>query len=51
MLSVDRKESYLFVGSVNAYHEEWLGSSKKNLHSRAARDFASSSEAKLRPFV
>ena len=40
--SVDRKASFLFVGDVNAHHEEWLGSSMMN-HGRAARHFASSS--------
>ena len=25
--SVDTKTSFLFVGDVNAHHEEWLGSS------------------------
>ena len=43
MLSVDRKASFAFVAHVNSHHEVWLGSSKTNLHGRAARDFASSS--------
>ena len=39
----NRKASFLFVGDVKTYYEEWLGSSMTNFHSRAARDFASSS--------
>ena len=39
--SVNRQESFLFVCDVNAQHEEWLESSKANLHGRAVRDFAS----------
>ena len=41
--SVGKNASFLFVGDVNAHHEEWLGSSTTNLHGRAARDFVSSS--------
>ena len=37
---VDRKAFFLFVGDVNAHHEEWLGSSTTNLYNRAAGDFA-----------
>ena len=33
----------LFIGDVNAHHEECIGSSMTNLHGRAARDSASSS--------
>ena len=29
--SLDRKASFLFVGDVNAHHEEWLGSSTKTV--------------------
>ena len=36
--SVDRKASFLFVGDVNAHHEERLRSPTTNLHGRAARD-------------
>ena len=39
--SVERKATFLCVGNANAHHEEWLGSCATNLHSRAARDFAS----------
>ena len=38
-----QKASFLFIGNVNAHHEEWLGSSMTNLQSRAECDFASSS--------
>ena len=31
----------VFVGDVNAHHEEWLVSSMTTLHGRAALDFAS----------
>ena len=40
---VERNATFLFVGDINAHHEEWLGSSAANLHSRAVRDFALSS--------
>ena len=46
MQSVGGKTSFLFVGDVNAHHREWLGSSMKNLHDRAARGFSSSSGCK-----
>ena len=42
--SVNRGAPFLFVGSVNAYHEEWLGSSTTNLHRKAACDCTSSSD-------
>ena len=41
--SVDRKAPLLFVGDVNACHEELLGSSTTTVQSRASLDFASSS--------
>ena len=42
MQSVDRN-FFLFIGNVNAHHEERLGSPTTNLHGSAARDFVSSS--------
>ena len=39
---MDRKASFLFVGDVNAHHEEWLGSSMTNGHGRVAHYFTSS---------
>ena len=41
--SVDKKASLLFVGDVNAQHEQWLGSSTMSVHDRAVLDIASSS--------
>ena len=41
--SDDKKASFLFVGDVNAHHEEWLVSSTTAVHGRAALDFVSSS--------
>ena len=38
MQSVDRKTSFMFVGGMNIYHKEWLGSSTTNLRVRTARD-------------
>ena len=38
---VYRKAFFLFVGDVNAHHNEYLGSSMTNLHGRVASDFAS----------
>ena len=33
----DRKSDFVFVGDVNAYHEDWLGSiTPTDIHSRAA---------------
>ena len=40
---INRKAYSLFVGDVNAHHEEFLGSSATTLHGRIARDFTSSS--------
>ena len=39
--SLDRNAYFLFIGDVNAHHEEWLGPSTTNLHGRVARGFAS----------
>ena len=39
---MDKKALSLFVHDVNAHHEEYLGSSKTNLHGTPTRDFASS---------
>ena len=36
----DVRASFLFVGDLNGYHQEWLGSTTKNRHSVAAFDFA-----------
>ena len=36
----DVRASYLFVGDLNCHHQEWLGSTKSNLHEAAAYDFA-----------
>ena len=41
--SVDRKTSFVAVSDVNAYHEEWHGSSTITMLCRAALGFASSS--------
>ena len=41
--SIDRKASFLFVGDLNAHHEEWLGSSMATVLDRAVLDFASPS--------
>ena len=35
---------FLFIGDVNAHHEEWLGSSTTTAHGRAALDIVSSSD-------
>ena len=32
--------SFLFVGDLNGYHQEWLGSTTTNRHGVAAFDFA-----------
>ena len=40
--SVEKRKSFLFVGNVNAHHEEWLGSSTTTMHGRAVLHFASS---------
>ena len=37
------KKAYLFVGDVNAHHDEWLNSSTTTVHSKVTLDFASSS--------
>ena len=36
----DIRGSFLFVGDLNGHHQEWLGSTTKNLHEVAAIDFA-----------
>ena len=36
------EKGFLFVGDVNAHHEERLGSFTTNLHSKTAHDFVSS---------
>ena len=38
--SVDVRASFLFVGDLNGYHQEWLGSTTTNRHGVAAFDFA-----------
>ena len=37
----DVRASFLFVGDLNGYHQEWLGSTTTNRHGVAAFDFAS----------
>ena len=36
----DVRSSFLFVGDLNAHHQEWLGSTTTNHHGVAAFDFA-----------
>ena len=36
----DVRTSFLFVGDLNGYHQEWLGSTTTNSHGVAAFDFA-----------
>ena len=36
----DVRASFLFVGDLNGYHQEWLGSTTTNCHGVAAFDFA-----------
>ena len=36
----DVRASFLFVGDLNGYHQEWLGSTTTNRHGVAAFDFA-----------
>ena len=36
----DARASFLFVGDLNGYHQEWLGSMTMNRHGVAAFDFA-----------
>ena len=36
----DARASFLFVGNLNGYHQEWFGSSTTNRHGVAAPDFA-----------
>ena len=36
----DVRASFLFVGDLNGYHQEWLGSATTNRHGVAAFDFA-----------
>ena len=38
--AADARESFLFVGDLNADHQEWLGSTTMNCHGVAALDFA-----------
>ena len=40
MQDVDVHASFLFVGELNAHHQEWLGSTATNRHCVAAFDFA-----------
>ena len=42
LTAMAKVKSFMFVGDVNAHHEEWIGSSTINVHGRAARDFTSS---------
>ena len=37
----DVRASFLFVGALNGYHREWLGSTTMNRHGVTAFDFAS----------
>ena len=34
------RASFLFVGDLNAHHQEWLGFTSMNRHGNAAFDFA-----------
>ena len=36
----DVRDCFLFVGDLNGYHQEWLGSTTTNRHGVAAFDFA-----------
>ena len=36
----DVRASFQFVGDLNGYHQEWLGSTRANRHGVAAIDFA-----------
>ena len=36
----DVRASFLFVGDLNGYHQEWLGSTTTNRHGVAAFDFS-----------
>ena len=36
----DVRASFPFVGDLNGYHQEWLGSTTRNRHGDAAFDFA-----------
>ena len=38
--AADARASVLFVGDLNAHHQEWLGSTTTNSHGVAALDFA-----------
>ena len=38
--AADARASFLFVGDLNGYHQEWLGSTTTNHHGFAALDFA-----------
>ena len=38
--AADARASFLFVGDLNAHHQEWLGSTTTNRHGVAALDFA-----------
>ena len=40
MQAEDVRASFLFVGDLNGYHQEWLGSTTTNHHGVAAFDFA-----------
>ena len=40
VLDEDVLASFLFVGNLNAHHQEWLGSTTTNCHGVAAFDFA-----------
>ena len=39
----DVRASFLFVGDLNGYHQEWLGSTTTNRHGIAEVDFANAS--------
>ena len=39
----DIRASFLFVGYLNGYHQEWLGSTTTNRHGVAAFDFVTAS--------
>ena len=38
--AADRHAAFVFVGDFNGHHEEWLGSSRTDVHGRAALEFA-----------
>ena len=39
--AADARASFLFVGDLNGYYQEWLGSTTTNRNGIAALDFAS----------